>query len=367
MRRALWLSLFAGVLITACAPLTAPRGSENDNPTLLGDAFLTRDGLRLPVRRWNAAKTQAVIVGLHGMSDYSNAFDMPAIFWAQNGVTTLAYDQRGFGRAPNPGLWPGGEALRTDLSDFVAAARKEFPSVPIFVIGESMGGAVVLSALASTAPPRVDGAILVAPAVWSRDDMPLSYRIALWTGAHMFPSMKLSGKGLNIWPSDNIPMLRKLAHDPLFQHSTRADAVYGLVNLMDQGRQATRALENAPPMLWIYGKNDQVIPPASTEAALKVLDAPVADVRCYPHGYHMLLRDLEGPAVWRDVLVWIESQSRAARGRSLSEISPQLKIDEERGSQNGPASGAKGQSAELRSGGPDRCLDTADKRKVVAQ
>ena len=41
---------------------------------------------------------KAVIIALHGMSDYSNAFDMPGKVWAKRGITTLAIDQRGFGR-----------------------------------------------------------------------------------------------------------------------------------------------------------------------------------------------------------------------------------------------------------------------------
>lgn len=58
--------------------MIAPLGVENISPSLTGDTFLTRDGLRLPLRHWDAEHPRAVIVALHGMSDYSNAFDMPA-------------------------------------------------------------------------------------------------------------------------------------------------------------------------------------------------------------------------------------------------------------------------------------------------
>ena len=58
------------------------------------------------------------------------------------------------------------------------------PGVPVFVLGESMGGAVAMTAFASDTPPRADGLILVAPAVWGRQTMPFSYRLALWTTAH---------------------------------------------------------------------------------------------------------------------------------------------------------------------------------------
>ena len=146
-----------------------------------GDVLVTRDGSQLSLRRWEAdSAPKAVIVALHGMGDHSNAFDMPGIFWAQAGITTLAYDQRGFGRSANPGVWAGAEAMRDDLSDAVAAARLRYPGVPVFALGESMGGAVLLTALASQTPPQIDGAVLSAPAVWSRADMPLTYRTALF-------------------------------------------------------------------------------------------------------------------------------------------------------------------------------------------
>ncbi|MDE1938533.1 MAG: lysophospholipase [Alphaproteobacteria bacterium] len=290
----------------ACAPMTAPPGLANDTPAVSSDYFLTRDGLRLPLRHWDAEHPKAIIVALHGMSDYSEAFDMPAPYWAQHGITTYAYDQRSFGRAPHPGIWPGGKALREDLEDCVEAVRERNPGLPVFALGESMGGAVVLSAMADPKPPRVDGVILVAPAVWSRDDMPLSYRVALWLTAHIAPSLELSGKGLHIWPSDNIEMLRKLSRDPLFQKHTRADAVWGLVNLMDAARKAPLRLPaDTPPILYLYGDKDQIVPRAPTVAVAKELGKR-AEVHEYPDGYHMLLRDLDGPSIWKDIVTWVD-------------------------------------------------------------
>ena len=175
---------------------------------------------------------------------------------------------------------------------------------PVFALGESMGGAVVLSALADD-PPRVDGVILVAPAVWSRGDMPIPYRAALWMAAHTVPWMELTGKGLKIWPSDNIEMMKKLARDPLFRKRTRVDAVWGLAGLMDEARGAPAKLNAPPPILFLYGAKDQIIPREPTEAAAREL-GPRAEVREYRSGYHMLLRDLDGPDVWKDVADWID-------------------------------------------------------------
>lgn len=321
------------VILAACAPVTAPAGLENSVPEVTGSAFITHDGVRLPLRRWEAAKPRAVMVALHGMNDYSNAFAMPAEAWVKDGISTYAYDQRGFGGAPSAGLWPGAGVMRRDLSDCLEAVRAGHPGVPLFVLGESMGGAVVLTALASETPLQADGVILVAPAVWSRADMPFYYSTALWLTAHTMPWLTVTGKGLKIWPSDNIEMLKKFSRDPMVIKATRTDAVWGLVNLMDDARQAAGRLKNPPPVLMLYGEKDQVIPRAPTEAVVKALsgkvdpgfpsesaatkafkDSPSGqfEIHVYPKGYHMLLRDLNGPEVWKDVINWIGERITAA-------------------------------------------------------
>ncbi|MBV9063149.1 MAG: lysophospholipase [Alphaproteobacteria bacterium] len=290
--------------LTACAPVVAPAGVEARLPAIAQEAFVTRDGLRLPLRHWDAEQPRAVLVALHGMSDYSEAFDLPGPWWAVHGITTYAYDQRGFGLSPNRGIWAGSDAMRQDLADFATAAHAKYPGVPVYALGESMGGSVVLTALASAHPPKLDGAVLVAPAVWSRADMPLTYRAALWIAARFVPSMHVTGEGLHIVACDNIEVLKKLSRDPVYQHSVRADQVYGLVNLMDEARQAPAHLRDPAPILFVYGGNDQVIPKRPTQAVIRDLSRR-AVVRRYPHGYHMLLRDLDGESVWADIANWM--------------------------------------------------------------
>ena len=49
-------------------------------PSIAGDVFVTRDGLHLPLRRWDAKYPNAIIIALHGMSDYSDAFTCLHLF-----------------------------------------------------------------------------------------------------------------------------------------------------------------------------------------------------------------------------------------------------------------------------------------------
>ena len=66
------------LVLSACAPSFAPPLDGGVTPLVAEDSILARDGTKLPLRRWEAeGAPRAVIVAVHGMSDYSNAFDMP--------------------------------------------------------------------------------------------------------------------------------------------------------------------------------------------------------------------------------------------------------------------------------------------------
>jgi alpha-beta hydrolase superfamily lysophospholipase len=98
--------------------------------------------------------------------------------------------------------------------------------------------------------------------------------------------------------------MRMNFHDPLFQKKANAGAVYGLTNLMDEARRAPAHINNPPPILFLYGGNDQVIPGKPTKAVVAELGNR-AQTHFYPKGYHMLFRDLHAESRWKDVADWV--------------------------------------------------------------
>jgi len=278
------------LLNAACAPVVMPAGPAIMAPEMTGDAAVMTDGTALTLRAWPAdGEPSAIVLALHGFNDYGNAFALPAAFWADQGITTFAYDQRGFGTSEIAGFWPGSETLASDARTVIDLLARRHPGTPLYLLGTSMGGAVAAVSVLGEAPDGLAGLILVAPAVWGRDTMPWSYQASLWLVAHTAPGMKLSGSGLDLWPSDNIEMLRELGRDPLVLKETRADAVYGLVHLMDDGLASAG---QAPlPVLLVYGENDQIVPPEPVARFAAGMSGPVR-IAVYPKSYHMVLRDL---------------------------------------------------------------------------
>lgn len=300
------------LLLAACAPRLQPSGDVSQPPVVSAEPetqWQAGDGRVLPLRRWlptDGSAPRAIILAVHGFNDYSNAFTEAAEWWAQRGIATYAPDQRGFGRAPFIGLWPGEDRIADDVVELSAALRRQHPGLPVYWLGESMGGAVTLHALERSAvADRPKALILTAPAVWGRATMPAHYRMVLWLTSYTIPWKTLTGSGLKIQASDNIEMLRRLSRDPLFIKATRVDAIHGLVNLMDLAAEARPV---GLPVLLLYGVKDEVIPKKPVEAYVGKLKAmPEIDLRIaiYPNGWHMLLRDLQAETVWRDIAGWI--------------------------------------------------------------
>jgi acylglycerol lipase len=184
--------------------------------------------------------------------------------------------------------------------------RQRYPRQPIYLLGESMGGAVIMTAMSQTAIPDVEGIILSAPALWARKTMPWYQTSLLWTLAHTFPWLRLSGDGVGVKASDNIEMLRALGRDPLIIKKTRVEAIYGLTDLMDAAFNSANQL--SANTLILYGENDEIIPKKPTYDFLQRFlntDGGRKTVAFYPQGYHMLLRDLQAAIAWNDIIAWI--------------------------------------------------------------
>ncbi len=242
-----------------------------------------------------------MVVGLHGMNDYANTFHLAAPTWAADGITTIAFDQRGFGRSEPRGVWGGRALMDEDLRTLCALVRARYPHAIIAVAGVSMGGSVGIDAFASDRPPDADRLVLLSPGVWGWSTEPLSYRAALWVMSHTLRGLVIETPQ---WvarahlASDNLAELRAMSRDPLMLTGTRPDAIYGLVDLME--RAWKEAGEPKVPEAYLYGANDKVVPPKPAfEAAARL--KPTDRTAYYAHGWHLLLTDLEGPVVWKDV------------------------------------------------------------------
>lgn len=309
VKKCVFLGLLVLAVLASCSTAEfQPIVDSNRIPQLQYDHAVMSDGYKLPIDDRRTRSPKAQIIALHGFNDYHHAFNDLCQYMISHRTNCLSYDQRGFGVSEFKGLWPQEDAHQTDLLIMVDLVKKRSPNIPVYIVGESMGGAVIMAS-AKEKGPIADGIVLLAPAVWGRSTQPWYQNAALWLSYRLTPGWKPTGEGLNIVPTDNIEALRAMWYDPLVIKGARIDTLYGLTNLMDEAVDALDHILDENGLL-MYGYKDQVIPKKPTCLAMaKLLKSSTWQVRLYEEGYHMLTRDLQRERVFYDIARWINKNS----------------------------------------------------------
>lgn len=301
--------------MTACSPtfvVTLPI-TEPSSASISEHIFTSHDKTQLPMRVWlPSQEINGVIIALHGFNDYSNFIKDSVEFFNDQKIAIYSYDQRGFGGTKTRGRWSGKQALSNDLTTFIMLVKETHPDLPIYILGDSMGGAVTIVTMAKKDPPKINGVILIAPAVWARSEMPIYQRCLLWIAAHTIPWQKVTGESLEVTASDNIEMLRELGKDPLVIKETRIEVLYGLSNLMDEAYGSAESYR--AESLLLYGVKDEIIPKDPVFEFYKRLPLRIQGQQqmiVYEDGYHMLLRDLQSEKVKKDIGAWIKNHAKS--------------------------------------------------------
>lgn len=300
------LAWAACVSLAACVvdPRVQTAPNEPQEARLDQDFAVMPDGARLPLEAWlPAAPPAAVILAVHGLGDHAGSFEGTASFLAAQGFAVYAFDQRGFGRTAQRGVWAGGDRMADDVLEVARLLRLRYPAARLYGLGESMGGAVLLHALQRHPPGWIDGAALLAPAVWNRAEMPWYARAPLRVLSHSWRGMKVSGRITGRVPTDDAQALRQRHEDPLVIQRVRVDMLWGLADLMDAA--TSQPVTADVPVLILYGAHDEIVPPEATCAWIQGL-APNGGWRLafYPDGWHLLTRDLGARTVHDDLIAW---------------------------------------------------------------
>lgn len=299
--------LLAGLTLAVVgASMVKPKRRRSERTGALqlnGDSLTVGDGAVLPLMRWpTEGEPRAIILGLHGYGDYRRAFRLAGPWFAEHGVELMAYDQRGFGETASRGVWPGADNMIQDFGDTVSILRASFPDLPLYVIGESMGGAVALAGLASGQIEGVDRLIVAAPGV--SGDMPLRqlHDSVLRLAALALPWLAIElRRGGRPWldPSE----AARLADDPLILRELSVGTYEGLIDLATIASESLRGA--LPPTFLLYGELDGTIPRRAVDDLARTLDDEQDDIRYYPDRHHLLLHEADADVVFADCLKWL--------------------------------------------------------------
>lgn len=96
-------------------------------------------------RKWGVSNPRAIICLVHGIGEHSGRYEELAVLMNKANISMYAIDLRGHGNSSGCRGFtsPRAEVLE-DIKSMVQIAREENKNKPIFMMGQSMGGNIVL-------------------------------------------------------------------------------------------------------------------------------------------------------------------------------------------------------------------------------
>lgn len=282
-----------------------PMGPVISEPGIENDLFITRDGQNLPLTVWGPRENpKKVVIAAHSFGEFRDAFALIGEHLASENIAVWAYDQRGFGDAPHRGIWAGKDTLIADFADFVDAVTTiSGAQTPKIFLGESMGAAVVIGALAKGDIEPPSAIILSGPGV--REDRPFRYwfNVGLWAITRIAPAYEVEVPRTYDQRYADYHATR-WAEDTKIISNVRLDTYYGLIRLSDYASEAASRI--TAPTLVLYGSEDEQIHPKSVCALSRRLGSAGA-LRVFNGGPHLMFQVRNQDLVLSLISSWINT------------------------------------------------------------
>ncbi|KAJ7076213.1 lysophospholipase [Mycena belliarum] len=290
------------------------------------EAWLTGPlNTRLYTRTYKAETPIAVVVFLHGAAEHAGRYTEMHNRLAQGNISVFVFDLRGFGRTALDKVNKSKDAAygRTnsewqldDLEWAIEHVQAEFSDLPIFIMGASMGGGLVLGLMCDekrrTHKPTmaVRGVITGSPCIAIPRHIP---KFVLWiaSGMAMFIPYSIypirnKNKDLSRNPVTNAQYLT----DPLIH---TPGSLRGILDMLGMGaRLLSTTYVNWPkdlPVLFLHGTADLITSYESTKALFNKLPANDKDMIAYQGAYHELHNEPDGvrEKALADIVAFIDS------------------------------------------------------------
>jgi acylglycerol lipase len=262
------------------------------------------DGLSLYYQAWRpGGRPRAVLVNLHGLGDHSGLYPNLGDHFPGRGIALYAYDMRGNGRSPGQRAYlRGWHEYIGDLGAFLTQVREWEGDLPLFLLGNSLGGLIVLDyALCNST--GLAGVIAAAPPLGKLGVPPVLMALGRIM-SRIMPRFSLE-VGMD---------LTGLARDPSVVETVLADPFFhrrGTARLSTEVTAAIARVQEgaarfAVPLLILHGSDDRMVPPDGSRTFFAKISYPDREFREYPGAYHGLFADINHMEVLNDLGRWID-------------------------------------------------------------
>lgn len=262
-----------------------------------------------PALFWKSDKTpRAAVLCLHELGFYNGVFDDLGKRLSAQGLAVYAIDLRGFGGWSDIDSDDSKMDLDKTLADVkgsVEVMHKLHPDIPVFVLGEAMGGALALKA-AATFPELIQGAITAAPGgehfKTVKNYMTIASKLAV-----AGPNNETSyGEDLVQIATPKKELQEAFRQDPKVRMDLAPRELMDCQFFMYKTRQMARKIKNVP-VLVVHGQKDGESKEVGSERVYKNLGTKDKEYLKVEDGDHYTFEDVKvSDAAFNSTLSWID-------------------------------------------------------------
>jgi alpha-beta hydrolase superfamily lysophospholipase len=263
------------------------------------------DGLDLYYQTWYPAEVPKAVIGiLHGLGSHSGWFSGIAEALVAQGYVVYGMDLRGHGRSPGQRAYINHwSEFRADFAALHQLMIRQYPHLPCFALGHSLGAVILLDAVLHGQP--LSGFILMAPSL-NPTGVP-AWRLALarllsW----VYPRFSLNTGILEGAGSRDPAIIAAYRQDALRHHKGTARLATEFLRTIQWIKTNLQHLQT--PVLILHGTLDVVTSPTKSRILFEQLPLRNKQYCEYTAAYHDLHTDLDMPQVISDVADWLDVQ-----------------------------------------------------------
>ncbi len=268
---------------------------------------LARGSSRLYSQTWLPdGETRAAVLLVHGLGEHSARYEHVATHLTSRGFAVFTIDHYGHGKSDGRMGYVERFSVYLDgVDELLKKVRAEQPSLPLFLVGHSMGGLIAATYLLEN-QDAFRACVLSGPAL-KTDQAPPALLLALnrllSALVPTLPMIRLDASGVSRDPA----VVEAYVNDPLnFHGKLSARLIAELSATMD--KTLSRAAEIRIPVIFMHGEEDLLTSPSGSQEMFDNVGSADKTLKLYPGLYHEIFNEPEQDAVMADMSTWLEAQ-----------------------------------------------------------
>lgn len=276
------------------------------------DAYLevrhsaARGTSRLYTQHWlpDEKPTRAVVVLVHGLGEHSSRYQHVARHCTKRGMAVYALDHYGHGKSDGlPGYVERFSVYLDGVNALLDKVREQHPSLPIFLLGHSMGG-LIAATLLQERQQDFRACVLSGPAIRTDEAPPAAVLLLVRILSMLMPTLPLLGLDATAVSRDP-KVVKAYVDDPLVHHGKlSARLITEFSAAMDRALAGAAKIEL--PLLILHGDADRLTSPVGSQQLLDAVSSRDKTLKLYPGLFHEIFNEPEQGAVLADMGAWLE-------------------------------------------------------------